>query len=234
MMAAEKQTNPTVNQNKPPATNTHGTKGLLAFVHDNNNVITHTMEWSTKTTLNADLPELAISFLERQFKHALPRLNYQTFNIVTEHQREGQVFRAHPFYRSQQAWHDWCMFRFAKENGDNKNWRERTFPDKVHYGDDDETGQQFHYAPGKILAFVQHEDESVDAIVLGCHYRHKQSSPISTHWKIQYEDARLQRPYVNFISVDSIVRHCLMIPENDEMNGYHEIWEQELWAESFV
>jgi hypothetical protein len=39
---------------------------------------------------------------------------------------------------------------------------------------------------------------------------------------------------VNFISVESIVRHCLMIPENNEMNGYHEIWDRDLWANSFV
>ena len=126
------------------------------------------------------------------------------------------------------------MFCFAKEDGDNKDGHAATFPDNVHFGDDDETANHWHYAPGKILAFVQHEDDSVDAIVLGCHYHHKQSSPISMHWTIQYEDARLQKPYVNYISVDSIVRHCLMIPENDELNGYHEIWERELWAESFV
>jgi hypothetical protein len=235
MMASEMELNKNTIDLKQTNNSEYGTKGLLTFNRDNNNnAVTYTMVWSTKTTLDADLPTLAIAFLEKEFKQSLPRLCSKTYKIVTEHQREGQVFRAHPLYRSKQAWHDWCMFRFAKEDGDNKDWHEATFPDNVHFGDDDETANQCHYAPGKILAFVQQEDDSVDAIVLGCHYRHKQSSPISTHWKIQYEDAGLQRPYVNYISVDSIVRHCLMIPENDELNGYHEIWERELWAESFV
>jgi hypothetical protein len=41
------------------------------------------------------------------------------------------------------------------------------------------------------------------------------------------------RPYVLLIDVDAIVRHCLMIPENDEAHGYHEIWDKERWASEF-
>jgi hypothetical protein len=36
------------------------------------------------------------------------------------------------------------------------------------------------------------------------------------------------------VSVDAIVRHCLMIPQ-DAPNGiiFHEVWERKLWADEF-
>jgi hypothetical protein len=36
------------------------------------------------------------------------------------------------------------------------------------------------------------------------------------------------------VDVNAIVRHCLMLPENKEAHGYHEIWEKDRWAKEFL
>jgi hypothetical protein len=65
---------------------------------------------------------------------------------------------------------------------------------------------------------------------LCCAFKHVRSGVFATHWKVEYQDARRTKPYVLLMDVDAIVRHCLMIPENDEGHGYHEAWEKERWA----
>ena len=113
-----------------------------------------------------------------------------------------------------------------------KDYRCLNFDDEVHYRDEIENVMDYHYAPGQILGFVEH-DKSIFAIVLQCHFSHKISSAISTEWKIEYIDKQCKRPSVNLMDINSIVRHCLMIPQNDEMNEYHEIWEIDRWASAF-
>jgi hypothetical protein len=35
------------------------------------------------------------------------------------------------------------------------------------------------------------------------------------------------------VDPDAIVRHCLMVPDNDTHASYHEIWNRELWGNEF-
>jgi hypothetical protein len=90
-----------------------------------------------------------------------------------------------------------------------------------------------HYAPGKILGFIDNLEGGCSAIVLCCEYVHKRSGVFSTYWKLEFLDKANKRPYIQLIDTESIVRHCLMIPENDENCGFHEIWDKERWAEEF-
>ena len=65
------------------------------------------------------------------------------------------------------------------------------------------------------------------AIVICCAYPHKQSSPLTTYWKVEFFDKAHTKPYVIPLDVDCIVWQYLMIPKNDNLNGYHEVWERE-------
>jgi hypothetical protein len=81
-----------------------------------------------------------------------------TRTMHTEYSRHGVIFRAHPMYRSKQAWHDWVMIRYEKSDAEkarNKSYQERSHADEVFYGDSPEVAKDHHYAPGKILAFVR-------------------------------------------------------------------------------
>jgi hypothetical protein len=115
-----------------------------------------------------------------------------------------------------------------------KSYMETTHDDEVYHGDRPTIAHNHHYAPGKILCFVQAPGKTLQAVVLCCAFKHVRSGVFTTHWKVEYQDARRTKPYVSLMDVDAIVRHCLMIPENDEGHGYHEVWEKERWAKEFV
>ena len=143
----------------------------------------------------------------------------------------GQIFCAHPQYQKGGPWYDWAMFCWAKEGTKSKN---RSREDScVHYGDDDDMHDKFTYAPDAILGFlIDHsnpvgpypEPDIINAIVVCCDSSYSKSTVFSTHWKVLYTDKAMCNPMTDFVSLDSIARHTLMIPENDDWNGFHEIW----------
>ena len=111
----------------------------------------------------------------------------------------------------------------------------------VHYGDDPTQAYRYTYAPGKILGFVFDCYPvqapflgQVQVVVLCCDNSYSKSSVFSTHWKISYTDKACKKPLITMVNVNSLVRHCLMIPENNERNGYHEVWSREHWANEFL
>ena len=165
------------------------------------------------------------------------RIAHACVRLFTEYTRGGHIFRANPNYRQNGPWYDWAMFRWSKEGTRSKN---RSIEDScVHYGDDNVIKDDFTYAPGLILGFLQENDinlsdiDNTRVIVLCCDSIYSKSSVFSTHWKILYNDKACTKPMIRLVSPESIVRHCLMIPENNDWNGYHEIWTRERWAGEF-
>jgi hypothetical protein len=129
------------------------------------------------------------------------------------------------------------MFRYEKSDHDkarNKTYLEESHTDAVFTGDDPATADDHHYAPGKILAFVEADNGQLLAVVLCCAFKHVRSSVFTTHWKVEYVDAATTRPMVVLLDVNAIVRHCCMVPETSEAHEYHEIWDKDRWAREFV
>jgi hypothetical protein len=150
--------------------------------------------------------------------------------LFTECKVGGVLYRAHPFYRNEKAWHDWVMIRYS-HGEDDRTYRETTHDDDVGFGDSDSVAHDHEYAPGKILGFyLDPRYDEMQAVVQCCAFKHIRSSPISTYWKQEYHD---NCPWIISIGVQSIVRQCLMIPENDQMEGFHEIWSRDRWADAF-
>ena len=153
--------------------------------------------------------------------------------IATEYTRGGETFRASPNFRNGGPWYDWAMFRWNKEGKASKN---RSKEDScVHYGDKEEMRNRYTYAPGLILGFLDPPNPKTtpEVIVLCCDSSYSKSSVFSTHWKVLYNDKAMKNPMICLVSPDAIVRHCLMIPENNEWNGFHEIWARERWGPEF-
>ena len=178
---------------------------------------------------------------------------YLSFRVYTEEHRHGQIFRAHYNYKDLGRWNDWVMLawegsakkeqpsRFKIHNGEYNSCA----PD---YGDtrDDKIKEGFCYSPAKILCFIQPLDgnashkKTVDdspryAIVKACKYNCTKSSVFSVKWELA-NDSGLSDPQIHVVPVTAIVRHCLMIPEDlDDPNCgiYHEIWNEERWADQF-
>ena len=169
---------------------------------------------------------LADEFRQKTWKHRSMEIP-----LFTEYMRNGVIFRAHPFYsKSETPWHDWVMLRFSK---DKHNHECPTY--KPWLGDDAATAANHSYAPAKILLFCQDpNDNNIYAVCLCCAFAHKESSAITTHWKIEYIDKSCKKPYLAYIDVNSFVRQVMMVPENQNLNGYHEVWERSEWAKSFL
>jgi hypothetical protein len=151
--------------------------------------------------------------------------------MFTEYIRNGEIFRAHGNYRDNGAWHDWVMLRWEP---DNNHIHDPIDECQVHYGDDTNHPDQYAYAPGKILAFIK-VDEEISAVVNVCQYKHKKSSVFTTSWHLEMGNNRDGPPVpaIHMVDVNSIVRHCLMLPENLEHTKFQEVWSCERWGAQF-
>ena len=164
--------------------------------------------------------------------------------IGTEYKRAGAIFRGHANYRHNGPWYDWVMLRWARED----NQRYAGDPDcQAAYGDDETIALEHLYAPGRILGFVHPtpvdwiNDQitplsgEVMAVVSTCDFSHSRQSVFSTKWQQSYvyHAGNHKSPNIQLVDVNAIVRHCLMVPNEESQSSYHEIWSQELWGNEF-
>jgi len=163
-----------------------------------------------------------------------------TVPIYTEYKRHGDIFRCHPDYRSEGAWHDWVMIRWAEDHPANHqpNQNEDLF---LTYNDNVCDGE-WCYAPSWIVGKffqVPMKDDTFEyyTIVWPCQYEYNISSVFTTEWKLHFKDWKKTIPAYEVVHCDTIVRHCLMIPEylynENESKVFQEIWPDELWGDLF-
>jgi hypothetical protein len=233
--------NPVVDLPPPSPSVLGGSQGTAIFARVPSRHLTSSFRWkSAKCPWPAPRQE-ALFAVRDSLRHEFATSNDPALvlerPLFTEYSRHGVIFRAHPMYRSKQAWYDWVMIRFEKSDLDkarNKTYKEASHDDAVYSGDTPDIAADHHYAPGKILAFVDEGGGTISAVVMCCEFKHVRSGVFSTHWKVEYLDNQRTRPCIMLIDVNAIVRHCLMLPENNEAHGYHEIWEKDRWAKEFV
>ena len=153
--------------------------------------------------------------------------------LGTEYNRAGTIFRGHANYRQLGPWYDWVMVRWARE--DNRNYGQPVSC-QAGYGDDETIAADHLYSPSQILGFVDALDgQGLRAVVATCDFTHSQGSVFSTTWtrSYVYQVGIPKRPHISLVDVNAIVRHCLMVPHDDSLSTYHEIWCQELWGNEF-
>ena len=157
-------------------------------------------------------------------------------HFFTDLKREGLVIRAHEWYRQETIWRDWVMVRW--EVDDARKSQPQRFKSKEcrpDFGDSRKArNKKYAYSPARIHCFFRgpFDDENgencIYALVEPCAYNHKKSSVFSTEWRLE------KKQYL--ITVDSIVKLCLMIPAslNDPKNDvFHEIWDMSRWPDEF-
>jgi hypothetical protein len=156
--------------------------------------------------------------------------------ITSEYKRGNETFRAHRNYQGRGPWYDLVMFR----------WKKSTLvtcrPECcVEYLDNPMVTQAHDYAPRQIVTFVvcpvpneATEPAQILAVAKTCGFLHKKGSIVSTIWQQEFDDSLHSKPSLVLVNVDCIVRHCLMLPMNQEQSCYQEMWHRERWAdESF-
>ena len=127
------------------------------------------------------------------------------------------------------------MIRYMDKNNINKKPRKLPRIYNVSQGDTKQIADTHLYAPAKILLFCKDpDDQNIYAVCLCCKFKHHESSTFTTQWEIEYHDKSHKKPYIAYIDVNSFVRHVMMIPENDNLQIYHEIWETSEWSKAFL
>ena len=186
-----------------------------------------------------DMSNNVLRFLSSEWKLTAG----DTFYLIHELKCNQMLYRATKSYWSsvKHGWHDWVMMRFAAEDDEPRYQNEKC---KAWFGDTEEVRRHHEYAPGRILAMVSKLDpdniktaEEVTAIMETCEFRHKPSSLFTTLWNAawmyQETGTRTTRKIkrLELVNPCHFVGHCLMIPENDANEKFHQVWHPKLWAD---
>ena len=168
--------------------------------------------------------------------------NHRVYTVLTEVVIGNELYRAHPAYRTQQqGWFDWVMLRYEKDDT-----VPRPHPGcQAWYPDGEAVMAEHSYAPGRIHTFLttappnakgQYDIDTVTAVVATCDFAHSPTrhSLFTTEWKAAsvYANGRRQNR-LEVVDATAIVRHALMIPEDETAQTFHEVWPKALWAAVF-
>ena len=106
--------------------------------------------------------------------------------------------------------------------------------------------------PAKIVCFVQDSSNKIFAIVHSCHEYCAKMSVLTYRWQLEYEEYTVVRhkihpkdcladaseltPIYHAVSVDTIQKHCLMIPYDSKNRSpfLMQVVDQYKWANSFA
>jgi hypothetical protein len=209
-----------------------GAKGEFVITRHENE-FSATFEWTSRTDVGGIRTELSDYVLSYFTRYHMDDTDVLKIPFFTEYKRQGQIFRAHPNYRKTIGpWFDWVVFRWRREQRRCRRNRTEHAVDVAHMEPDQEA-EEYDYAPAKLLGFVQVGND-ISCIVRPCAVTYQKSSVFSTEWELEFWDRQKLNPMITLVTVDAIVRHCLMIPQDGPNSTiYHEVWERNLWADEF-
>jgi len=173
---------------------------------------------------------------------------------VTEYKHQNMTFRAHPCYKNDTAWYDWVLIAWnipyveyltSKAQDDSPDYVE--LPNYAQKTDDEK--QTAMLIPAKLICIIQDEQNETFAIVHSCLQLCKKVSVLSYRWQMEYENVKAIRstnaqyvdmvrskeltPVYHKVSIESIQKHCLIVPYKEDSQFVMEIIDEDLWANCF-
>ena len=164
------------------------------------------------------------------------------FYLLSEITVKRNVYRATKKYWSapDNGWFDWVMLRFSADD-DKSRYQQKEC--KAWFGDSEEVRVHHEYAPGRLVAMlsltppneINDVEEDIYCVMETCQFRHKKSSLFSTKWEsasmfLGRNPKRFKR--LELIKPSYFVGHCLMIPEDEEEQIFHQLWHPTLWSDA--
>ena len=148
---------------------------------------------------------LVLNFFENWINQAQNhKYASETIKCYTEWSNKGIAFRAHPNYRSEGPWFDWCSVQWHSDSIQDQSVNEETRPPKrlrtidgmvsidplnwpIQMGTILEPGKEF---PARILGFFEHPEEGACAIIHSAAERNETlqdwNSSICEPWNLEY------------------------------------------------
>jgi hypothetical protein len=181
-------------------------------------------------------------------------IQYKGIQIMgfTEYQRETFTFSCHPNFRNEGPWFDYVFI--AWDQGDNKfdisdddSMDEKLV--KEDFTDSNTNPKNVSLVPAQLICFIKNHKNEMSAIIQSCLNEKEKLSVIAYKWELefekepnQYTSKKLQQtkddtsnwmPVYHNVSVDTIQKHCLMIPLHSKSKYVLQIVDQDKWADAF-
>jgi hypothetical protein len=152
--------------------------------------------------------------------------------VSTDYVRDGVIFRGHPNYRSEGPWNDWVMLQFERSEHDNRQDKKKAKDNHVAHGTGHNNYEKYYYVPGKVFGFYEMEGQTMAVMKFLDEASVTKTSVITTEWRFP-ENRGIKDIGYQAVSTDAFVRHCLVVPKNDEQSCFIEVWPSDLWADEF-
>ena len=219
--------------------------------------------WITASQKNKGQDESLLKWIVNLFFKPLSvkqQLKGVNLCCYTEYNRQGVTFRCHPNYKSEGAWYDYVLVAWDNPNNElysnsKKNVSldcNEDFLDVPVITQEKETTSNVLLIPAKLICFVQDDNNNFFAVIHSCHEYFVKMSVLTYRWQLEYEgnkvvkqkihphecgvDASTLTPIYHAVSVDTIQKHCLMIPYDNESQSQFlmQVIVQHKWAHSFA
>ena len=179
---------------------------------------------------------------------------------MTEYTRQQIIFRCHPNYRNEGLWYDYAMFAWEQPtNPKYINSGAKAKPDwnkeVLYQGVTTESSlltNDVILIPAKIHCFVEDQHGQLFAIIHSCLENSSKMSVLTYRWQLEFvkdkpvtasfkpHDCRIDTteltPVYWSVSVDTLQKHCLMIPYKSDAKSRFmmQVVAQDKWWESFT
>jgi hypothetical protein len=179
---------------------------------------------------------------------------------LTEYTRQQITFRCHPNYRNEGPWYDYAMFAWEQPLNQNitmlgnkgqPDWNKEVLHQPVATENSLLTSDVM-LIPAKIHCLIEDHNGKMFALIHSCLDNSRKMSVLTYRWQLEFLkdkpvsasykphdcgiDASTLTPVYRLVSVDTLQKHCLMIPydTNKKSRFLMQVVDQDKWWESFT
>lgn len=173
---------------------------------------------------------------------------------LTEYTTKGVTYRAHPCYKNGLAWFDWVLIVWDIPTRTNlSESKNDDCPDYVllpnHDNENEHNPKSALLIPAKLICIIKDDSNNIYAIVHSCLQFCKKVSVLTYCWQMENEDAKIIResqaqyideiissqmnPIYHKVCIESIQKHCLIVPYAQHSPFVMEIIDPNHWAKCF-
>ena len=170
----------------------------------------------------------------------------------TEYQQESFTFWCHPNYRNEGPWFDyvfiaWDQGEKESDGSDDDSMDEKIIKEEIT--DLHSNPKNLSLVPAQLICFIINHKNEMSTIIHSCLNEKEKLSVITYKWELEYEkqpklnsqknkkiiedDTSNWTPVYHNVSVDTIQKHCLMIPLHLKSKYMIQIVDQDKWADAF-
>ena len=164
------------------------------------------------------------------------------------------TFKCHPCYKNEEPWFDWVLIAWILPNSHtNSNCMNDNSPDFLEIplmeGNLNAANRRAMLIPAKIICIVRDHDKDMFAIIHSCHQHQHKMSVLTYRWEMEYDGVQEKtqkntqynendndtdmKPIFHKVGIDTIQKHCLIIPYHQTSIFVMEVIDQEHWALAF-